>query len=298
MNTDMRRELEHLLSALCDGALTEVEHTRLEQLLGTDEACRRFYLEYVDMHARLLSHPGFAAGAAPLPAIAESITEAPAETTPAVIAAPRSGKGSQVLRYVAVAGATLAASLLVQFLWWHPHPVNDNRGQGAGGDPANVAAVEAVATLMQTSDCAWHGLREPLRDGARLEAGTLELHNGLARIRFDSGSELLVQGPAQLRLDGSDSATLLRGRLVFRSDVMAGPFGLHTPSATLVDLGTEYGVAVGPDGEQVHVFDGDVQRVPRTNAAGADTEYLQAGEACRAGPRSFPGRPIKCDPAL
>ena len=53
-----------------------------------------------------------------------------------------------------------------------------------------------------------------------------------------------------------------RGKVVFRSDESAPPFDLHTPNSTLVDFGTEYAVAVGPQGEEVHVFDGEVRRTP------------------------------------
>ncbi len=288
MNADLRRELERLLSGLCDGALCDVEHARLEQLLA-DTECRRYYLEYVDIHARLLVHPGLGAA---LP-----VTPSDDETA-LVGVARRRAKAGHLLRYVAVAASTLAASLLVQFGLWHARDVADNPAPRVAVAPAKLPAPPAkpVATLMQTADCAWRKAHEPLRAGVRLEPGKLALEKGLARIRFDNGSELLVEGPAELRLDASDAATLLCGKVVFHSDVMAGPFDLHTPAATLVDLGTEYGVTVGPDGEELHVFEGDVQRVPR-HGEQADPEYLQRGEACRCNAGAFVSRPTKFDPA-
>src|SRR5262245_23242290 len=51
-----RGELMQLLSALCDEQLSDSEHARLQELLADDEA-RRVYLQYVDMNARLLTHP-------------------------------------------------------------------------------------------------------------------------------------------------------------------------------------------------------------------------------------------------
>src|SRR5690242_6014086 len=71
MSPEVRLELLRLLSALCDGTLTEPQHLRLEHLLGADAECRRMYLQYTDLHARLLTHP-LSAGT-PLPA-----AEAPA----------------------------------------------------------------------------------------------------------------------------------------------------------------------------------------------------------------------------
>jgi hypothetical protein len=57
MSPEVRLELLRLLSALCDGGLTEVQHRRLEELLDADAECRRLYLQYTDMHARLLVRP-------------------------------------------------------------------------------------------------------------------------------------------------------------------------------------------------------------------------------------------------
>src|SRR2546421_145696 len=101
MTPDLRRELLSLLSALCDGEIDAAGRERLRALLAADAECRRVYLEYVDTHARLLTPP--------LPGTA---------VTPA---APRRGRWAQVARYAAVSAATLAASVLVQFVWPGQH---------------------------------------------------------------------------------------------------------------------------------------------------------------------------------
>ncbi len=193
------------------------------------------------------------------------------------------------MRYFLVASGTLAASLFVQvYFWWHaspPQPVS-----------AEAKPAAYVATLTQVANCVWDGRKEPLYVGARLGPGELRLRQGLARLRFDSGPDLLVQGPAALRIDSGSSATVLRGKVVFKADETAPPFDLHTPSATLLDLGTEYAVAVGPEGEEVHVFDGEVRRTP--NAAGeAGAERLKTGDARRYGPSpAAAGKPTPLDP--
>jgi hypothetical protein len=103
---------------------------------------------------------------------------------------------------------------------------------------------------------------------------------------------------AVVRLDSSTAATVIRGKVVFRADETAPPFDLHTPSSTLVDLGTEYAVSVDPEGEEIHVFDGEVRRTPKTAAADkAAPEKLKAGEARRYGPLpASPGQPLALDP--
>src|SRR5437868_3952327 len=105
MSPEIRRELLGLLAALCDGELSAVQHARLEEVLAADAECRQLYLEYVDMHARLLVHPHLGGGALP------PCSETPAAAT-ALSATPPPRQVSQAFRYVLVAAGTLAASLL------------------------------------------------------------------------------------------------------------------------------------------------------------------------------------------
>src|SRR5437870_2576637 len=101
MIPELKQELQRLLSALCDDNLSEAEHVRLEELLGSDETCRRMYLEHMDMHARLLASS------------ASGTAVEPASDTATGRATIRYGV-PQALRYLLVATTTLAASLLIQ----------------------------------------------------------------------------------------------------------------------------------------------------------------------------------------
>jgi hypothetical protein len=273
-------ELQRLLSALCDGALEGAQQTRLEELLQADAECRRLYLEYLDLHARLLVHPGLAA---------ESGTEAPVT----VAVRPPRRRLLPLVRYGGVALATLAASLLVQLFWW---PASVPEGLVPAGSDIETTASAYVATLTQSADGLWQDGRESWRAGSRLLAGELKLHRGLARIQFDSGPALVIEGPAHLHLESSKAATVWQGKVVFRTDETAPPFHLHTPSGTLVDFGTEYAVAVGPEGEEVHVFDGEVERTPKPAAGQGPPEYLKAGQARRYRAPATAGQPTVLEP--
>jgi hypothetical protein len=284
MSPELRLELQRLLSALCDGELTAAQHVRLQGLLQADSECRRLYLEYMDLHARLLVHPRLR--------LPETVSRADEPVR------NRRQQVKQAFRYALVAAATLAASLLVQAIWWRP-PGPEG---GLPGPPAPTSVEPQlpgyVATLTQAVDCVWESPRELWRAGSRLLPGELRLRQGIARIRFDSGPDLVVEGPTALRLDSGTAATVLQGKVVFRADETAALFDLSTPSSTLVHFGTEYAVVVGPEGEEVHVFDGDVRRTPRAATGGVVPEHLTAGEARRYGrsPAS-PGQPTPLDPA-
>src|SRR5262245_48251439 len=161
MSPQVRAELQRLLSALCDGELTGAQHARLEQLLQADAECRRYYLEYVDLHARLLVHPhlGAATTLPPGEGLADvtaggSLPDAAASLSPGARAPARGRRRArQALRYGLVAASTLAASLLVQVFWWPPQ-----RPAGSGDATAAPATVERkapgyVATLTKAADC-------------------------------------------------------------------------------------------------------------------------------------------------
>src|SRR5262249_1960255 len=146
--------------------------------------------------------------------------------------------------------------LLIQIFWLHPRTPAGNDGGPPTPRAVNGPLPAYVATLTQMTNCVWDDPSEPWRLGSRLLPGELRLQKGIARIRFDSGPELVLEGPAVVRLDSRTAATVLRGKAVFKGDETGAAFDLHTPSSTLVDFGTEYAVAVGPEDEEVHVFDG------------------------------------------
>jgi hypothetical protein len=271
MTEDVRRELDRLLSALCDGRLTGAEHARLEHLLDADVECRRLYLEYIDMHGALLRQP-FAQ---------VDSTGRPAPRRRRRWAAP-------VLRYGLVSAATLAASLLVQVLFWPRHEARHNQPTPDGATPV------PVATLVRAVDCVWDDAGEPRRAGTRLPSGELRLQKGLARVHFDAGPELVIEGPSAVRLDTPTSCTVLHGKVVFRGDEAGVAFNLHTPSSTLLDRGTEYAVSVGQDGEEVQVFDGEVERL----SLEGKSEHIREREARVYGPGpGAVGRPTAYDEA-
>ncbi len=283
MTSQQHSELQRLLSALCDGEIDSENHARLERLLESDSECRQMYLEYVDLHARLLNHPQLAAMPDPAPGIAVAEKRH-------VIRVPQS------LRYAMVAVTTLAASLLVQACFFSPAPPIGRFQTASKASKADQPhAQQYIATLTHATGCTWDQ-PEPWRDGSRLVTDNLRLKTGVARIRFDSGPELAIEGPAHLRLDSSASATILSGRVFFRGSETAAPFKLMTPTSTLIDLGTEYAVVVAPEGEEVYVLDGEVQRT--ADGQSTPAKNLAAGEGRRyASQADAVGQPVDFDPA-
>jgi len=148
-----------------------------------------------------------------------------------------------IAAYAAVAVAASLAALLVA----HRFP---------GGSPRPASGIQAapaeyLATLVRLSDCVWEPGQPARFAGMRLSAGEFRLVAGLIEVAFDNGPVLIVEGPAQLRIESRALAVLSLGKAVLKSDETAESFTLRTPWSTLLDVGTEYAVSVEHMGEEL-----------------------------------------------
>ncbi|WP_049721009.1 LamG-like jellyroll fold domain-containing protein [Gilvimarinus polysaccharolyticus] len=96
--------------------------------------------------------------------------------------------------------------------------------------------------------------------GQSVTAGEFSLDAGYAEITLTNGVVLLLESPAILDFKNVDRLVLSKGALVAKVPPEAIGFAVDTPSANIVDLGTEFGVTVDTAGSsQVHVLDGEVK---------------------------------------
>jgi hypothetical protein len=83
------------------------------------------------------------------------------------------------------------------------------------------------------------------REVAKLTVNqVMQISSGIAEVLLASGVRLVVEGPAELQLLGENAAKLTQGCLVAQVSAGAIGFTVQTPSATIVDLSTEFGVEV------------------------------------------------------
>ena len=106
----------------------------------------------------------------------------------------------------------------------------------------------AVAVLTSAVDVRWSVNATARRVGEALEPGWLKLDAGIARIEFFSGARIMIEGPAELRLISPAEAFCASGRLSADVPPQAQGFRIGTPQASVVDLGTSFGISVGSGG--------------------------------------------------
>lgn len=144
---------------------------------------------------------------------------------------------------VAILAVSLAAGILAWLL-------------RAPAVPA-VSPGDAVAVLVKLEGGTPESNGGPSGEGSVLTAGPFRLDTGRATLSFVGGVTLVVEGPADVELTSAREIFCRRGK--FRSLVAPGAEGfiIRSPGAAAVDLGTELGLNIEPDGKaDVLIFEG------------------------------------------
>jgi hypothetical protein len=149
----------------------------------------------------------------------------------------------------------------------------------------NLAAIETtdpnVAVLAKSVGAEWENAARPLASGSPLPSGRLSLMRGLAQIEFYSGAVVVIEGPAEVRIDTPMKAHLTRGKLRAVVPPQAVGFAVTTLRFDVIDRGTEFAVRAGDNGDaEVHVFRGRVEVAEPGSGVGRS---LAAGSAERWG---------------
>ncbi|MCK5272818.1 MAG: FecR domain-containing protein, partial [Sedimentisphaerales bacterium] len=168
--------------------------------------------------------------------------------------------------------------------------------------PSIPAVPQVVATLTETLNAKWDDSTLPTTTGSELFAGEMRLIKGYAQITFIDGAKVVLQAPAQFKLETDEQMFLQSGRLTAKVPPGAEGFKLNTPNAMMIDLGTEFGVIVSEAGQsELHVFEGEVKlfsdkrtggniykQTFRTGQAGViDKSGQLSKKTYKATPRSF-----------
>ena len=141
-----------------------------------------------------------------------------------------------------------------------------------------------VATLTATANAEWENPNFLGKIENRLLPGPMKLTKGLAQITFDDGAEVIIEAPSTISLEKSNQAFLELGRLSVQVPAYAQGFRIDTPSASIIDMGTEFGVEVTTNGtSDLHVFKGmvDVLAGDKKRKSNRKKQTVRAGFAKR-----------------
>ena len=106
--------------------------------------------------------------------------------------------------------------------------------------------------------------------------------DGLVELIFPSQVKAVVEGPARFEIPGFNQVHLLEGKLFARVPTEGIGFTVNSPSARIVDLGTEFGLEVWEDGvTDVYTYDGQVQVAGSASRNPQENIIVSANEAKR-----------------
>ncbi|MEO0477601.1 MAG: sigma-70 family RNA polymerase sigma factor, partial [Planctomycetota bacterium] len=137
-----------------------------------------------------------------------------------------------------------------------------------------IDSVGAAWSDISDADVNGHAL-EPI-DGELYEDVPYSLQQGYARVQMEDGAVIIVQSPCDFVLEGPGKIRVHSGKVVCLCETESSKgLVVNTPSARIVDLGTEFGVQVDPDeGVHARVFQGVIAL---TSAKPADTPNDRPG---------------------
>lgn len=156
-----------------------------------------------------------------------------------------------------------AVALMGAFLFWHLWTVNF-------GPIRILPAHKDICSVSGEANVRWAFDSKHPAVGDKLSGGNLRLESGVLELTFNSEARVAVQGPAEIKLNGVNSMELQSGKMSAEVPPPAHGFSVKTPDATVVDLGTRFGLDSDADGTgRLDVFEGRVKLMP--DSSGANT---------------------------
>lgn len=256
-----------LIDALLDRDISETDLLRLEAELSVDPQVRQEFYARLQLDLMLeRTAQGDAAFGDPTKPI-DPLVLMNASESHVRSKATRRPSALWPLSIVTLA----AAAVLSGIVYFGPRP-NDNsqRTLNASVTPEPTAA--GFALLSGQSAAVWDG--EQIVAGNLLPSGQLHLRSGLAHIELFSGVQMVVQGDAVFAIESAMEVQVERGLISANVPEAAHGFKITTQHGNVVDLGTEFALAVDEHQSRVEVVSGEVELIPSSS----NSVRIQEGE--------------------
>lgn len=271
-------QLDQILSRYFDGSISDAELAQLESAIVADPQFTQHVARWCVMHQHIgdllterLLHQLMDQFATGTSSLRQEILNNPAKANAATskpLASQSASSGR--LSWLSVAGvwkaAFATAALIIvalSFSLWHRAP--QQPGITATTTPPTSAPQESkpsgrLATLTQLVDAQWMPGAPEYHHGQQLVKGSrIALESGMAKITYDCGAEIVLEGPCEFIARDSMVGYLKSGKITADVPRRAFAFAILSPEVDFVDLGTSFGLNVGNSGHaELHVFRGEV----------------------------------------
>ena len=308
MDQVTEKELAELLELLCDERLSAEQSNRMCAILEQcPEGCEQ-YADYLWLHSALLRQQSEASPCV-LPAYLLDQGKATAETARSEQPSPTSpilgflgGVVSFVSRprILSVLAGAVACGLAVML----NVALDSNNGPSnlAKRPPDQIASdLQHMAVLSFVSaNCKWGDMMWAIHGDTQLSSGQrVSLDEGVVEITFGDFARVILTGPAEFEPRSPHSGFLHSGHMTVRMSIAGDQFTVHTPSARIVDVGTEFGVFVDAlHRTEVYVFEGEVDVMAVAPPEVASQEFLPSRLTVGQSARILPDASIVLDASV
>jgi len=267
-----------MMESLVNGDISPEDHDQLQHALKKDAEARAIFRERMDLEASLRTWALEDSGLAP-----DGQNVALSNDSTDQKQGPRSlsSQGAATTQKLQMALIVLSAVAMIAFLsspWLAPDRPDDPELAVEERQPQSREQTSSslFVGVIEEQDCEWES--EYVLSDERFQTGTFSLNVGIAKLSFDSGTDVVLEAPCEFEVTSADSARLLAGNVFVNVTEVSNGFTLHTPEAEIIDEGTEYAVALSEDSTEVHVFDGSVIWISETGGEEVE-DRIEAGEA-------------------
>lgn len=241
---DRFEQLDALIADLLDERLDAAGRAQLQRMLRDNAEARRHYAEFVatqSMIRRVVSRRVQGSGF----------------RVQAEVSTPTLRPRRSVWYLSAASVAALIALTATAWFVYFPEPRTLT--------PEPSAATQSIAMLSDISeDVVFEPSDQPLALGHNLAAGPIHLRRGTAQVLFGSGAVVDLTGPCEFRMINAQLGVLSSGAIQAYVPEAARGFTVQSPHATVIDLGTRFGMHALPAGPtRIRVREGHVQVIPR-----------------------------------
>lgn len=281
-------KMSQWITDLLDDKLSGEDYDQLQKAIHSDPACLQYYVEYMALWS-LLRRKGCPEATlitsnhqeridSILEILAENEETAnpietiqpvkPGELSPPdkpILPVSRFGR-HDLVRFILKLAAVLVVAIGI--IWLDRTLMNRQRSNY----PYNVAQIT------HEIDIRWDDTGLQLQTGQWMGTGSYHLKKGYIELCFLNGAYVVLEAPAEFTLISRDSMYLEQGKLYATVPRDAIGFTVNTHNSKIIDLGTEFGVIVGANGDtDMHVLKGKTQLV----ASKVGSIELSGGQAVR-----------------
>lgn len=269
MNIEDNNKTVERISKFIDGTISNEDQSALIELMKSDESVRDIYMEMISIDSMLDWEQ---TNDLETPNLETKPVESSSSASATISTATNSELGLRrriLTLQFSVAGLALLCLVLVSSLFF--------KGSSPAVASNTVGEGEAIAYLARMSNVNWTSKDSSASAGELLRPGWLKFSTGRVELDFLEGTNVIIEGPAEIGLKGNNRLYLKSGTIIVQSSQES--FSIETASQVLDIQEALVGVSAKETHSEFHLFSGVAKF--QNELQTADTPNLEVNTAIK-----------------